>query len=514
MTFTSETCRLTRRSFVGTTFAALAAGAGLPSRAAAIRPNIRVGILSDIHVSSTARAGWFEKALRYFDSVKVDAVLITGDLTTWNKLPEFEAVAATWFKVFPSDRRSDGVHVERLFLTGNHDVDGWAYGGARFKSRAEAEPTSFFFHREDFWKRIFHEKYEPIMVKEVKGYTFILRNWLSRLVSERYEMAKGLVDETSPLPEVLTHLGNRLKSNRPFFYAQHEPMLNTVNSPWLFRGLRFGNDHDDGFAGKCLARYPNCCVFTGHTHYSLTDEQSIWQGAFTAVNCSCACGYAFTYPGRENGFASADNHRNPPFEMARFNHESVRQGMVMDVFDDRIVFIRREFTYDQALGADWVVPLFDGCTVPPHGIPKYDVKARASAAKPPTFAPDAKVLVEELAEGFRRTADGRGELDRKNPHPQIVVRFPSITTATSASRSFDFAVRCEMRIADIVQTVQERRVFSPNAFQAETRDTEPCSCHFPKSELPRKRDLRFVVRPFDCWGNAGPEIASAWRKLV
>lgn len=47
------------------------------------KPNLRVGILSDIHVTSDADASFFEKALRYFDARKVDAVLVTGDLFTW-----------------------------------------------------------------------------------------------------------------------------------------------------------------------------------------------------------------------------------------------------------------------------------------------------------------------------------------------------------------------------------------------------------------------------------------------
>ena len=104
---------INRRDFMRAT-ASFAALGGIVSFAGedAPRPNLRMGILSDIHVPKDAK--WFEKALRYFDAQKVDGVLITGDLTTWNKFHEFETVASTWFKVFPDDRRSDGEHVERL----------------------------------------------------------------------------------------------------------------------------------------------------------------------------------------------------------------------------------------------------------------------------------------------------------------------------------------------------------------------------------------------------------------
>ena len=67
---------LGRRDFIKTAAAFGAAGPALAQGASA--PNLRVGILSDIHVTALSNADWFEKALRYFDGRKVDAVLITG----------------------------------------------------------------------------------------------------------------------------------------------------------------------------------------------------------------------------------------------------------------------------------------------------------------------------------------------------------------------------------------------------------------------------------------------------
>lgn len=121
---------MTRRNFM----LSAAALAGMPSLlpAAPSERRLRVGILSDIHVEGPRKAALFEKSLRYFDAEKVDAVLIAGDLTVHGQLVEHRRVADTWFEVFPDDRRSDGAKVERLFVTGNHDVDGWAYG--RFKT--------------------------------------------------------------------------------------------------------------------------------------------------------------------------------------------------------------------------------------------------------------------------------------------------------------------------------------------------------------------------------------------
>ena len=408
---------LGRRDFIKTAAAFGAAGPALAQGASA--PNLRVGILSDIHVTALSNADWFEKALRYFDGRKVDAVLITGDLTTWNKLPEFEAVATTWFKVFPGDRRSDGGTVTRLFLTGNHDVDGFAYAGAKFKTREEAEPESFFFHRDEFWRRLFHEGYEPIRARTVKGYTFILRNWHSQVghpklkAGDKFPLAVGMPDEANPAPAFLAKTAPTLPNDRPFFYAQHDPLCGTVN-------LSSARPFDE--TAKALAAFPNALALSGHSHYSLTDERSIWQGAFTAVNCSCARGYAFTPPGRENGHSTADANRDPPYEMDMIDIKRVKQGMVMEVYDDRITFHRREFVCDRQLGPDWTVPLFGGRTVPQGGTPKYDFTARAAAARAPVFPADAEVSVAEIDDGHRRNKAGT-KLDPK-PRKRVVGSFP------------------------------------------------------------------------------------------
>ena len=213
---------MTRRDFMVSAVAM--AGMPLALSAATKGRRLRVGILSDIHVDGSNKAVWFEKSLRYFDAEKVDAVLVSGDLTVHSQISEHRLVADTWFKVFPGDCRSDGTKIERLFITGNHDVDGWAYG--RFKSVEEARPTSFFFHREEFWQKLWKEDYKPVSVKTVKGYTFVLRNWLSILGREAkgHPVAVGFKDDPNPLDDFLSSVN--IPSDKPVFFVQHEPL------PW------------------------------------------------------------------------------------------------------------------------------------------------------------------------------------------------------------------------------------------------------------------------------------------
>ena len=76
---------LSRREFFGQATAAtmLAAGGCLP-RMGAGEPRLKVGVLSDIHLlvqkDSMHSDVYFEKALRWYDAQKADAVLLCGDI--------------------------------------------------------------------------------------------------------------------------------------------------------------------------------------------------------------------------------------------------------------------------------------------------------------------------------------------------------------------------------------------------------------------------------------------------
>ena len=85
-------------------------------------------------------------------------------------------------------------------------------------------------------------------------------------------------------------------------------------------GDKWHNGQDDGYLNKLLSGYPNCVCMTGHSHSSLCDERSIWQGRadeHTAVSCGCLVGWAFASPGRENGH-DTDKNPAPVREMPMF----------------------------------------------------------------------------------------------------------------------------------------------------------------------------------------------------
>lgn len=59
-------------------------------------------------------------------------------------------------------------------------------------------------------------------------------------------------------------------------------------------------DWGDKNLDSVFSKYPNVIDFSGHVHYSLLDERSIWQGAYTVINTQ-SLSYTELEEGKENG---------------------------------------------------------------------------------------------------------------------------------------------------------------------------------------------------------------------
>ena len=475
--------------------AAMPAARSMAADASFGEAKLTVGILSDPHLvlpMQKEKGALFKKTLQHFDEAKVDAVLMAGDLFH-GRVDWLERFAAAYFEVFPGDKGGDGRRVERLFVTGNHDVDEWWYGLKKGETLEECEERnrnkSFRFHREEAWTRVWGDEYEPYFLKEVKGYKFLLRHWPSS--------GKGKWKEPHRVDEAFAKYGAMLAKERVFFYCQHEQPIASVNANWMLSKdcERFGNA--DACAGPVLREllkgYPNCVSITGHSHCGLADERSIWQGEFTAVNCGNFSGFPFNAPGRENGH-DHDKKPEPVREMKMFDLNTVHDSMIMTVYQD-VIRLRR---FDSAnwipLGPDWIVPI-NTAERP------YAFASRQKASQPPKFPKKAKVTVKEIAMGEDRAG---------NKHPQLEVSFPTIPASPAGGRAYDFSVRMEMRIGDTVRTIDEKRVFSPGFLRPESLDKGPATCLFARSSVPADRSIRFVVAPYNVWLKPGEAIYSPY----
>ena len=483
----------TRRSFIGCAGAAFAAlagrglaaaqGAGLASG----KRRLRIGIVSDIHVTNEESAQRFKAALEYFRSIGVDGVCIPGDLADGGVKPQLAIVADTWFKVFPDNKGDGGKYVEKLFVYGNHDIGGHKYsfpeGKDKSKEWMDENATQLGDHRKTFWEELFKEPWEPIWKKSVKGYTFVGGSW-----------SRG-PQHVDGAPKWLRDHAAELRGEKPFFYIQHPHPKGTI--PYVWSG-------DDGTITEALSEFPNAVALTGHSHAPIVDERSLWQGAFTCINAG-SLKYTCVNGGRENSrtFGQVDPKTKQMFFIWG---PDAMPALVMDVYDDAIVFTRRDVGCGLPIGSDWVVPWpvgsGRGCTL----------DERAERTPLPRFAKGASV----------KTSERRGMNRARQETDQVVVEFPNARKADgSPARAYDFEVACEIKDVDVERVFLTKRVYSPKFYMPEEKDSKSVTCVFAKDELPKPFAVndgapretiswRFVVRPCDSFERKGDAIASTW----
>ena len=463
----------TRRWFIG----GMAAGIGTmtgsrlfaaPGAAAKPGARLRIGVLSDVHLRNPGDEATFLKALAYFSDHGADGVLFAGDIADTGRAAELKICADSWFKTFPNGKAPDGRPVEQLFVYGNHDIDGWKWKSneERYKANPElkkVDAIGFENNRARIWEELFHEKFAPIWMKRVKGYAFVGAHW-GDIRIEEYMKAHG----------------REIDPTLPFFYTQHAHPRDTCFGSWAW-------GRDDGRSTRALSPFPNAVAFSGHSHYTLTDERTVWQGAFTSVN-TASLKYASTdYALRENMPGNGHGYRGERRKhvMAKVHTSNGRQGMLMSVFDDHIALERREFVTDKSLGDDWVIPLPCADSKP------FAYAAHAKKRVAPEFAEGA------VAKAVKAKDAKKGEM--------IEVTFPAARTQ-SKCRVFEYEVTATL-VEDDVDLVQaQRRVMAPDFHLPETPEGRPGACVFSAADLPLKGRYRFDVRPIECFGHKGRAI--------
>lgn len=430
------------------------------------KPNVTIGVISDIHLRGEDTTGTFVHTLEYFRSIKVDGVIIAGDMADQGLEPQLKVVADAWFKVFPDDQGLDGKHTEKLFIYGNHDMEGASWIGT-----SEAMAQAIGTRPAEMWKKYFKEEYSPIWMKTVNGYHFIGAHWHSGNIPG--------------LEEFLQEHAQELGAEKPFFYIQHPHLKNTCNGPWAW-------GQDDGTVTRILNNYPNAVAFSGHSHSPLGDDRDLWQEGFTSIGTS-SLSYLYPMPARENTYQD-DSSIKPPTQMANMDSSDGRQGMVMRVYDSCITLERREFVYDQLLGDNWILPFPISLKEP------LNFENRKRTAPVPQFAPDTKATVTQALGQDRYGVEQQ----------QVTVHFPNVLKKDTGVRAFDYEVQVEYEWLDVRFITATKRVFSPHCCLGEAQDQDEVICVYGASELPKDFHYRFVIRPCECFGKKGDPIYTDW----
>lgn len=462
-------------------------------------PNIRFGVVSDIHIlDEKGDKGYqgdtatFIRTLEWFRDQGVDAVLIAGDIADKGLVEELQAVADAWFSVFPNDLAPDGRKVERVFVYGNHDWEGFQYGGYGAKRYPDKAELAKHLLRTDYgkwWERIFHEEYKPIYHKLVKGYSFIGQHWDGQ--------GWGNACRFERVEPFMAGLGKALDPERPFFYLQHPHPKDTCYGSWAW-------GHDTGIVTKTLSAFPNAVAFSGHSHYSLTDERSVWQGAFTSVGTSSLRYTGMAYDARPPaGYENTSTEgpeawkHNAVKMLASMEPTDCRQGMLWSVYDDCVVVKRHEFLSGLDVGENWVMPLPTAESRP------FAFAARAKNFRAPEFVSGGQLTMQRIKAKNRggKSRDGKEVISAVEKDAYKVLAPALVADKTARGYDLEFVAETKAGQKKVKFVMAEGFNHAPNHPKAKLRT----ACIFAADELP-EAPVKFTVTPMNCFGQRGTPL--------
>ena len=188
-------------------------------------------------------------------------------------------------------------------------------------------------------------------------------------------------------------------------------------------------------------------------------------------------------PDYENGFAGAEGA-----VMTRYESTDGRQGLVVSVYDDAIVYERRDFFYGRKLGPDWVQPLGQNGT--------FAFAPRKAKEEPPAFPVGADVSKSET------TAKKRGK-GRQKKAPAVTFSFPAANASSTRPLGYRITLVGDDKAKPLV-----RHVFAQgyNMPLEDKRAQGASYVTLAKSILPAGEKLAVSVEPFSSFGNFGKAI--------
>ena len=282
---------------------------------------LKVGILGDsqlIHSDNDTYYNYTSHLYKAFQVLKdrnVNVIIFTGDIANTASEYGFKIFKKAFDDTFNNPETKPILNL----LMGNHD-----YWFNRYISTISISSQRLF-------ENIFQEK--PFTHKVINGFHFI--NWSS--------IDSSSVTSNANIMWAKQHIQIAINDNstRPVFVSTHLAPYNTI-----YGSINWGNR----LISLLLKDYYQVVSFSGHSHFSLMDERSLWQKEFTAITTQ-AVAYIELEFGKENGCVPKDEYNDKEFSRRNY------MGIVMDVDEDKIELQRVSFEKDVNYKEPWVIEM-------------------------------------------------------------------------------------------------------------------------------------------------------------
>lgn len=311
----------------------------------------------------------FKNTLNVLKNNEVDMILFPGDIGDLGTRYAFQTYADVIDEVFGDDKPTIQT------IMGNHDY--W---------------------NKNVFTAINHIKaYEDIIGQSpwthyvVTGYHFIGASPNYGSMTSAYNITAKWLDK-----ELAKATAD--SQGKPIFVMTHNQPTNTSYG---------SEDWGDKTLNAVLAKYPNVINFSGHVHYSLLDERSVWQGEYTVINTQ-SLSYTELEEGKDNGTIPPKANATP-------------MGYILDFSEDKIDVHRINFT-DGETGTEEKSDMLWSFSLPYENDGKYSFESRKADNKAPVITDttgniskkDGKVLLsfaagtdDDFVHSYKVVIDGK-----------------------------------------------------------------------------------------------------------
>lgn len=314
--------------------------------------SLKVGVFSDSQLPKDGNdSRWtyrVEQTLKVLKEKDIDVLIMAGDFTDLSTTKSWASFKKAFDNVFGEDKPI------LSYVMGNHDY--WVPDF--FESFDVPIPAAM---QNRFIK--YTGEY-PYTHKIVNGYHFIA--WSSSDGS--YDKSYSEKDWIKEQLEIAV----ADDPTKPIFVTTHLAPKDAVYG---------GDDWGNQDIYDVLKDYPQVVSFSGHSHYSLVDERSILQTAFTAINTQ-TIDYVELEEGKFNGSIPKDAYNNSIAE-------STPMSLIMNVNSEKITIQRLDALTGEEVKQPWVL------NAPYSDLDEYTLQNEQSRnLQAPVFSADINAKIE------------------------------------------------------------------------------------------------------------------------
>ena len=309
----------------------------------------KIGIISDFQLAIDLEQNNNERykhysnnlyiTLNYFKDHKVDILMIAGDITNNGLYINLLYFNKIFYSVFNSLSKP-----LVLSLMGNHDFYDFNLTEIQRKKRFYKVMNSY-----------------PNSHYIINNYHFLF--WSQDRHLDNYTWIKNNIESSQK---------NIKRKGDPIFVINHIPPKLTV----------YGSETIWGHTGtyNLLKNYHEVICISGHSHYSLRNIKSIWQGDFTVVNTQ-----SISYVDLDNYFSNVKEVR---YESGK---DTDSMGLIAHLTDKNIIFERVEFLTGEIMEEKWKIDF-------PINVDNFEYTFEKRNKKENPVFHDENIKIEEINE--------------------------------------------------------------------------------------------------------------------